>query len=150
MDYRIFDVDMWSFCMCILYTWPTSAVSPRGLQSAHILTPEKSQCGRKAWHVTVTQRCDDHTWSCLTWLLRGVLLLCVINSPFPILLFYSIPVDRAYDPSSLSVTFNRVPFKYCEGVYVNMSWGWSFVRGSAVLDGVNFCFLSTNVLWMNN
>ena len=49
--------------------------------------------------------------------------------------------DIMCTPATYADLFHNIPFKYCEGVDINMSWGWSFVRGFAVLDGVIFFWI---------
>ena len=50
------------------------------VESAQILTPEKSQGGRKAWHVTVTHPFGDHAFIVLSFGFREQLLLS-LNVP---------------------------------------------------------------------
>ena len=45
-------------------------------------TLERSWGRHKARHITVTHMCGDHTWSCLTWLLRASALALCHPSPY--------------------------------------------------------------------
>ena len=66
MDYRIFNMQMWSFCLRIHteYLGLLSLLKDFG-ESAQNFTLEKSQDGCKAEHVTATHPFGDHARSCL-------------------------------------------------------------------------------------